>query len=339
MKEYFIERMYKASQGMANAVLVTLGIGLLMETFGEFLNWPTLIAVGTVAKALLAPALGAGIAVQLGGNTLVVFSAMISATIGGAAMTVGDDGLLTSMVSGQPISAVLAAVVATFVGKRVAGKTPLDMMAIPFAAVLVGGIAGAGLAAVTTPLLTWMSGQITNSVTGSPLLASIVISLVWSILLMTPASSAALAIALQLDPVSSAAALIGCTAQFVGFTFMSIRQNDLGGFLAQFVITPKVQFPNLIKNPALVIPPFVAAVVCAPIATVLLGFTTSYELAGLGLNSFIAPLNILASQGWEAFLIYLVTGVIMPLIISLGLYHVMKSIGWAKVGDLRMEIQ
>lgn len=156
---------------------------------------------------------------------------------------------------------------------------------------------------------------------------------------MTPASSAALAIALQLDPVSSAAALIGCTAQFVGFTFMSIRQNDLGGFLAQFVITPKVQFPNLIKNPALVIPPFVAAVVCAPIATVLLGFTTSYELAGLGLNSFIAPLNILASQGVEAFLIYLATGVILPLIISLGLYHVIKSIGWAKAGDLRMEIQ
>lgn len=55
-------------------------------------------------------------------------------------------------------------------------------------------------------------------------------ALVWfskfiaTLFLMTQASSAALAVAVMLDPVSSGAALIGTTAQFVGFTIMSFRQ-------------------------------------------------------------------------------------------------------------------
>lgn len=338
MKKYVVERMYKASTGIANAVLVTLGIGLLFETIGKFIGWEAFIGIGSAAKVLLAPAIGAGVAYQLGGNTLVIFSAMASAAVGGNAIGQTAEGLFT-IVPGQPISAVLAAGIATYVGKRLTGRTKLDMMAIPVGAILAGGVAGVGLAAVTTPLLQWMSGEITASVQGSPIIASMVISLVWSILLMTPASSAALAIALQMDPVSSAAALIGCTAQFVGFTAMSLRQNDLGGFLAQVAVTPKVQFPNLIKNPRLVIPTFVAAIVCAPIATIAFDFQVSYELAGLGLNSFIAPLNILATQGVSVFLIYIAVGVILPIAISLGLYQLLKMVGWTKAGDLHMEIQ
>ncbi|KAB7670675.1 PTS transporter subunit IIC [Bacillus sp. B1-b2] len=336
-KDFLIEQMYKASTGMSNAVLVTLGMGLLLESIGKAFGWDILIQIGSVAKVLLAPAFGAGIAYQLGGNTLVIFSAMVCSTIGGNALHATDAGMV--LVTGQPISAVLAAVVATYVGMKVNGKTILDMVAIPAAAILVGGLAGLGLAAVTTPLLEWISAQITSSVQGSPLIAPMVISLVWSILLMTPASSAALAIALQMDPVSSAAALIGCTVQFVGFTAMSIRQNDLGGFLAQSIITPKVQFPNLVKNPLLIIPPFVAAVICAPIATLGFGFTATYELAGLGLNSLIAPISILATQGASGFFVYLTMGVVVPIVITLPLYYMILRIGWAKTGDLAMKVQ
>lgn len=336
-KKSFMDGLYKASAGMSNAVLVTLGMGLLLESIGKALGWDILIHIGSIAKVLLAPAFGAGIAYQLGGNTLVIFSAMVCSTIGGNALHATESGMV--LVTGQPISAVLAAVVATIVGKYVNGKTILDMIAIPAAAILIGGLAGVGLATVTTPMLEWMSAEITNSVQGYPLIAPMVISLAWSVLLMTPASSAALAIALQMDPVSSAAALIGCTVQFAGFTAMSIRQNDLGGFLAQSIITPKVQFPNIVKNPLLVLPPFVAAVICAPIATLGFGFTATYELAGLGLNSLIAPISILATQGASGFLIYMALGVVLPIVITLPLYYMILRIGWAKTGDLAMRVQ
>src|SRR6476620_3713832 len=152
-KKYVIDRMYKASQGLANAVLVTLGIGLLIQSIGTFTGWSGFNTIGTAAQMMLAPAIGAGIAYQLGGNTLVIFSAMACSTIGANAVHLTPQGV--TLVTGQPISAVLAAVIATWVGKRVTGKTKLDMMAIPFAAVFVGGVAGVFLAAITTPLLQW----------------------------------------------------------------------------------------------------------------------------------------------------------------------------------------
>lgn len=337
MKEYVIDRMYKASAGVANAVLVTLAIGLLFETFGNFLGWGAFLTIGGIAKVLLAPAIGAGVAYQLGGNTLVIYSALICSTVGGGAMQLTESGMV--MVTGQPVSALIAALVATYVGKRVTGKTKLDLMAIPLAATLAGGITGVAAAAVATPLLTAMSAEITSSVQGSPVLASMVIALAWSVLLMTPASSAALAIALQMDPVSSAAALIGCTAQFAGFTAMSLRQNDLGGFLAQSLVTPKVQFPNLVKNPRLVIPTFVSSIICAPIATILFQFEASYELAGLGMNSLIAPLSLLSTQGWTGLSIFLLMGVVVPICISLTLYTFIKRLGWVKPNALHVEVQ
>ncbi|WP_249872627.1 PTS transporter subunit IIC [Oceanobacillus saliphilus] len=337
-KQYIIDRTYKASQGLANAVLVTLGIGLLIETFGTFTGWEGFLTVGKAAQLMLAPAIGAGIAYQLGGNTLIIFSAMASSTVGANALTMNADGAWV-LTTGQPISAVFAAVIAIWVGKRVAGKTKLDMLSIPFSATFAGGVSGVGLAAVTTPLLEQLSMYIANSVDGSPFVGSIVIALVWSIFLMSPASSAAIAIALQLDPVSSAAALIGCTAQFAGWTAMSLKQNDAGANIAQSFLTPKVQVPNLVKNPRLVAGPFLSSIICAPIAILIFDFQVPYELAGLGLNSFIAPINILANQGPGVMLMYLVVGVIAPAIISVVVYQALKLKGWAKTGDLHMEIQ
>lgn len=337
VKQYAMDRMIKISAGMASAVLVTLGVGLLIETIGKMAGIETLVLIGQVAKSLLAPALGAGVAYQLGGNTLVLFSAMIAATVGGAALQPTESGLV--LVPGQPISALIAAAAAVWLGKRVLGKTKFDMMVVPVTAVLGGGIVGVGAAAVTTPLINSISASITASVNTSPIATSLVIALVFSVMLMSPASSAALAIALQLDPVASAAALIGCTAQFVGFTLMAYRQTDPGGLVASFFVTPKVQFPNVVKNPRVVMPPFIAAMISAPIATLVFSLEVPYEIAGLGLNSLIAPLNILASQGMDAFLIFVGTGVVLPAVITLLLYKVTCLVGWTKFGDLALEVQ
>lgn len=332
-----IDAAYKVGAGIANSVLVMLGVGLLCETIGKFIGWPAFVGIGTIAKSMLAPAIGAGIAYQLGGNTLVIFSAMIASAVGANAVQFTQAGLI--FVSGQPISATLAGLVAVFAGKAVTGRTKLDMMAIPLTSVVVGGIAGLGLAAVTTPLLNWLSASIAHSITISPLIGSALVSLAWSILLMTPASSAAIAIALKLDPVSSAAALIGCTVQFVGFTIMSFKENDAGANIAQGLITPKVQFPNIIKNPKLIIPTFIASMICAPVATMLFKFSCSYELAGLGLNSLIAPLNISATQGIKGILAYVFTGIILPILIIMPIYYSMKKAKAIKDGDMRMKIQ
>ena len=211
------------------------------------------------------------------------------------------------------------------------------MVLVPFGATTAGTISGLGLAAVTTPLLLDISRFIEQSMHVNPVLGSVCVSLAWALFLMSPASSAALSIALTLDPISSAAALIGTTSQFVAFTAMSCRQNNLGANIAQSLVTPKIQFPNIVLNPYLLIPSLVSAVISAPVATVLFHFRSNYTLGGLGLNSLIAPLAY-AAKGVGPFAVYMFTGVVMPAAISVFVYLFMKRANLIGENQLRLQV-
>ena len=343
---------YRIFAAVANAILVVLGGGLLTQTIGNLTGIHVLTLIGGEAQALLAPAIGVAVASQMNTNTLVTFASMVVATVGSNGVHFTDTavkgmtatGQVTAaaagapvLTTGQPVSAVLAALVAVLVGKYLTGKTPLDMVLVPFGALAVGIGFGLVVAAVVTPALLAVSAYIAHSMQVSPVLGSMVISVVWALFLMTPASSAALAVALMLDPISSAAALIGTTAQFVGFTAMSFRQNNLGANIAQGLVTPKVQFPNLLINPYLLVPTVVSAAVCAPIATVLFDFRSTSTLGGLGLNSLIAPIAYL-SRGWAQFSTYMVFGVVAPAVLSIALYLVLKRAGFIGEKQLHLEL-
>lgn len=254
-----MSRVFKASAGIAQGIFVSLGIGLLIENIGRIVDIPLLITIGVVAKSLMAPAIGAGIAFMLGANGLVIFSAMVAGAIGAGSISITEAGLIIK--TGEPIGALLTATLAVYIGKRLSGKTALDMMLVPFAAILGSGLVGIWLSHNITPVLNTVGAFIKDSSAGSPFIASIVIAVVWGLLLISPASSAALAIALSLDGVAGGAALAGCVAQFIGFSVISAKENNLGGILAQALCTPKVQLPNITKNPMILVPTVVASAI------------------------------------------------------------------------------
>lgn len=333
---YMKEKVLMASSGIANAIFLTIGVGFLLETLGDMFGISLLVTIGGIAKVLLAPALGAGVAIMLGGNTLVVFSAMVAASLGGGAIQAGAEGGLT-IIGGEPIGALLAGTIATFVGKRVTGKTPLDMMAIPVAALMVGGTAGIYLEQVMSPLLMAVSSAITSAVSGSPVVGSVVLAVVWGLLLMSPASSAALSVALALDPISNGAMLIGTTAQYFAFSVVSAKENDLGGYLAQGICTPKVQLPNIIKNPAILIGPTLSSAICGPIAMAL-GFRTIPAMGGMGFCSFVAPLYVINNNGWYQFGVYLLCGAVLPVLITVAVNKGLYAKKKIAVGDMALSV-
>lgn len=343
---------YNVSSAVANAVLVMLGMGLLFQSISNITHWQALGQVGAVIQVLLPAAFGAGVASQLKVNTLVMYSTMAAAVVGanGAYLTKALVSGTTAtgwqakeaagsviMTAGQPISAVLTAIVAVMVGKWLTGKTPLDMVLVPLGTTFVGTLVGLATGSVVTPALNALSAWVAGAMQVNPLLGSMLLALAFSIFLMTPASSAALAIAIALDPLSSGATLIGTTAQFVGFFAMSIQENNMGANIAQSLITPKVQFTNLLKNPAACVPTFVAAMVSAAVGTLVFGFKVPYTIGGLGLNSLIAPLN-LASTNMNSFWVYIFCGIVLPAFISVVIYRVMRAFKWIEAGDLHLEI-
>ncbi|MDV7687468.1 PTS transporter subunit IIC [Oenococcus oeni] len=352
---------YTVSQGISNAVLVILGISILLNTAGNLLHWAPLQMVGVLGQHLLAPAIGAGIAIQLRSTTLTTFSAMIAATVGANSIyfteavikaTKTATGWVAPQLSGativtvgQPVSAVIAGLAAALVGMWLTGKTPLDMFIVPFCATLVGSLVGLAAASVTTPFLNWVSENLANTMKVNPVLGAVVVSFAWFWFLMTPASSAALAVAVNLDPISAGAALIGCCAAFSGYTAMSFNQNDPGANIAQGLITPKVQFPNIIKSPLTAIGPMVSAMLMASLAVTVGGFKVPATLGGLGFSSLTAPLNILSmsansgfSNGLSGLATMLIFGLVGPVVISWLWYKFLKSVGKTRENDLHLDV-
>lgn len=338
MKAYFIDRSYKASMGIANAVQVTLGMGLLLQTIGQLAGFDFLVKIGAIGKTMLIPGLGIGIAMCLRANTLVAISAGAAAIIGGGAYTISDAGIYT-IGGGEPVGAILAAVIAIWIGKRVSGKTNFDMILIPAASLLTGGISGLLFAKIMTPILTTISGQITSMVAGSPLISSMVISLVFALLILSPASSAALAIALQLDPTASAAALIGCSAQYVAFAILGFRDNNWGAFFGQLICTPKLQTPNIIRKPSVMLVPLLTAMISGPIGVLIFHIQTSNEVAGLGLCAFVAPLYVAAHSSFSTFAAFIFVSVVLPCVITLLVKPFVVKGKLLKPGDLRIELE
>ena len=261
-----MSRVFKASAGIAQGIFVSLGIGLLIENIGRIVDIPLLITIGVVAKSLMAPAIGAGIAFMLGANGLVIFSAMVAGAIGAGSISITEAGLIIK--TGEPIGALLTATLAVYIGKRLSGKTALDMMLVPFAAILGSGLVGIWLSHNITPVLNAVGAFIKDSSAGSPFIASIVIAVVWGLLLISPASSAALAIALSLDGVAGGAALAGCVAQFIGFSVISAKENNLGGILAQALCTRKYSCQISLKSMILV-PTVVASAIVGPVSALI----------------------------------------------------------------------
>lgn len=336
MKEYIMPRVFKASTGIAQAIFVTLGIGLLLENIGKMVDFQSLILIGTVCKVLMAPAIGAGIAFMLGANGLTIFSAMAASAIGAGSIQMTETGI--TIIGGEPIGALLTATLATFIGKRVTGKTPLDMMAVPILSISLSGFFGIGIFKIMSPILTTVGGLITDAASVNPLVTSIVIAIVWGLLLLSPASSVALAVALNLDGIAAGAALAGCAAHFAGMAFISRKENDLGGFLAQAICTPKVQLPNITKNPFIIIPTVISSAIVGPIATLLFHLEATKEIAGMGLSSLVAPLNLLTNSDNKmmTILAMLVCYIIIPIIISYFITIFLKNKKLINKGDFTL---
>lgn len=333
IKTYIVENAYKVSQGIACAVLVCLGVGLLLQTIGSLLDWIWLQKIGFASKFLFIPALGLAIAMVFKSNSVILLCAGIAALLGSGAIEVSDMGALSTK-GGEPIGAILAALVTIWVGKRIAGKTNFDMILTPIIALVIGGLVGLASAELISPILSAISQHVGKMFVLSPIISSALVGLIFAFLILSPTSSAALAIAFSLDPIASAAALIGCSVQFTAFAFLGIKENSWGAFFAQLICTPKLQTPNIIRKPYIAIIPLILSTLLSPIGVVLLGIVSVNEVAGLGLCAMVAPLYMLSNQGLTMLIHLLVITIMVPGILCLLIRPIVIRLGWLKSGDL-----
>ncbi len=324
---YFI----KALNGMAYGFFCSLIIGTILKQLGAFANIAELVTWGEVATLLMGPAIGAGIGYAIDAKGLNLISAIIAGCIGAGTFNGNVAGV------GNPIVSFVAVIVAVEVTRFVQGKTPIDILIVPFTSIVAAGLVTIFVGPYLTKLIVWLGDLINQGVNMQPLLMSIVVAVLMGMALTAPISSAAIGVMLGLNGLAAGAALAGCCAQMIGFAVMSIDDNDIGDVIAIGIGTSMLQFKNIVKKPMIWIPPIITSVAIAPISTCLLNISCSPVGSGMGTAGMVGILEAVNVMGTNYWVPLIVIDLVAPAFLTYGIYKAFKKLSFIKNGDLKLE--
>lgn len=324
---YFI----KALNGMAYGFFCSLIIGTILKQLGTFVNITELVTWGEVATLLMGPAIGAGIGYAIDAKGLNLIAAIIAGCIGAGTFNGNVAGV------GNPIVSFVAVIVAVEVTRFVQGKTPIDILIVPFTSIVAAGLVTIFVGPYLTKLIVWLGDLINQGVNMQPLLMSIVVAVLMGMALTAPISSAAIGVMLGLNGLAAGAALAGCCAQMIGFAVMSIDDNDIGDVIAIGIGTSMLQFKNIVKKPMIWIPPIITSVVIAPISTCLLNISCSPVGSGMGTAGMVGILEAVNVMGTNYWVPLIVIDLVAPAFLTYGIYKAFKKLSFIKNGDLKLE--
>lgn len=333
LKDYSINVLNFMAQGLFSSLI----IGLILKQIGEKANIPMLVTFGTAAQLFMGPAIGAAVAYGIKAPVLAIFSSIITGALGAQTLALTEAGTY-AIKTGEPAGALIAALIGAEVGKLVKGKTKVDIIVVPAATIIAGGIVAAFISPVMSSFMAGL-GQLINSATElQPIPMGIIVSTAMGMILTAPISSAAIAIALKLDGLAAGAAAVGCSAQMIGFAVASFRENRFGGLVAQGLGTSMLQVPNIIKNPLIWVPPTIASAILGPIASAFFQMKNTPVGAGMGTSGLVGQFATIDAMGMGSLPLIILLHFIAPAVISLLVAEYMRKKNYIKYGDMKLDL-
>lgn len=346
LKRYFIDAM----GAMALGLFASLLIGTIFKALGMIPHCEFLAQIGGYAQSVAGPAMAVAIAYSLCKDPLVIFS---SAAVGYAANLLG--------AAGGPLAVLFITIAAAECGRLVSKKTKVDIIVTPFVTIFVGGVLSILLAPYIGKLVGYVSDFIGWAALKAPFVSGLIISVVVGIALTLPISSAAICAGLTLTgslaatgsseglAIAGGAAVSGCCAQMIGFAVISFRDNRWGGLLSQGIGTSMLQMPNIIRHPAIWIPPTLASAITGPLATCVFRMRM-YGAAinsGMGTCGLLGPIGIVlgwfdSSNGYPDtvgvldWIGLILICFVLPALLSYVFYLILRKIGWIKDGYMKL---
>lgn len=326
----------KILNGMALGLFSSLLIGLIIRQIGSLFDIGFLVTFGNIAQKLMGPAIGAGVAYSVGAPPLGIFASVVVGAIG--AGSISFDGATAIINTGEPVGAFVSALIAAEFSKLISGKTKVDIVLVPFSAILVGGLVGTYIGPYMVMIMNFFGGIINRATELHPIPMGIIVSVVMGIVLTLPISSAALAISLGLSGLAAGASTVGCAANMIGFAVASFRENGIGGFIAQGIGTSMLQMPNIIKNPLIWIPAIVASAILGPISTRIFQMEGTPMGAGMGTSGLVGQFATIDAMGASprTLILILLMHFILPGLISFIVSEWMRKKGLIKPGDMKL---
>ncbi|WP_154666465.1 PTS transporter subunit IIC [Anaeromassilibacillus senegalensis] len=332
VKKFFQRYFIDAMSAMALGLFSSLIIGLIMSQLSKipFLSFlEPYSAMAAASSPVVGSAIGAAIAWGLKSKPLVVFSCVVCGAFGYQA--------------GGPVGAYVAAVVGAELARLVSGKTKVDIVVTPMVTIITGSIAGQLVGPYIQSFMSGLGAVINHATELSPLPMGILVSAIVGMVLTAPISSAALCIMLDLNGLAAGAAVVGCSAQMIGFAVASFRENKWGGLLSQGIGTSMLQFSNIMRKPQIWIAPTLASAILGPISTCVFQMTNTATGAGMGTSGLVGQFGAFAAMSgtmpqWQIWVEVLLMHFIAPAILTLIIDFALRKIGWIKEGDMKINV-
>lgn len=333
IRDYFI----KVLNGMAWGLFSSLLIGLIIKQIGVLTGISQLEQFGSVAQRMMGPAIGVGVAYALNAPALVIMSCVAVGAIGAGSVTF--TGAAATIGIGEPVGAFAAALIAAEAGRRIAGKTKVDIVLVPLVTIISGGLAALLVSPIMTTIMKTLGSFINTATELQPIPMGIILSVVMGIVLTLPISSAALAISLGLSGLAAGAATVGCACNMVGFAIASYKDNGIGGTIAQGLGTSMLQIPNIIKKPIIWLPAIVASAILGPVSTAVLGMRSNASGAGMGTSGLVGQFAMIEVMGTSPGVLFEIglMHFVLPGIIAWLTVKLMRQQGLIKAGDMKLE--
>ena len=283
----------------------------------------------------MSPAIGAGVAYSIGAEGLVVFSAVIAGALGGGAVSM-EAGQAASLSIGEPVGAFISALIGAELGKRVQGKTKIDIILVQALVISIGGLVGYYLAPSISKFMNGI-GEIINFATKQqPFIMGMIISVVMGFALTMPISSAAIGISLNLSGLAAGAAVVGGASHMIGFAIASYKDNGFGGFIAQGIGTSMIQISNIIRKPIILLPAIISSAILGPVSTVLLKMEADAIGSGMGTSGLVGQFSTVGVMGKDSIIKIVLLHFILPALISYIVAQALRRKNLIKPGDMKL---
>ncbi|MCD9076276.1 PTS transporter subunit IIC [Staphylococcus haemolyticus] len=316
----------------AGVVLALLPNALLGEFLKLFMDahpmLETVFQLVMIIQSFMAFIIGVLAAHQFKFNGAGSCMVGIAAMLGSGAVQFTAKGIVLKGI-GDIINIILVVIIACAIYMFLQGKLgSLEMIILPVVIPVLSALIGL----LTLPYVQTITkglGHMVNSFTDlNPLIMSILISVTFSLLMVTPISLVAIATAISLTGLGSGAANMGIVAACVTFIFGSIRVNSMGVNFVLLIGAAKMMIPVYLKHLIIAVPLTLNGIVSGVLAYAI-GIKGTPLSAGFGYTGLVGPINAFNRMSGDAtiIIILLVFGYfVIPFVSAFIIHEICKKL-------------
>ncbi len=318
----------KILNGTSIAIAITLVPGALMGELLLFIGkyHPAALEVLNMVNMcarFLPLAIGLCIAQLHKLDAIQSLAVGFAATIGSGVIVSVERGVYAFAGTGDVITATATAALAVFLILTFCTRLQsLSVIVTPTFVPIIAGSVGLLILPPISMITTSIGSTINYFTTLQPVLMGALIAMAFTIIIVSPISTVAIAYSIGISGIAASAANTGVAVASVVLALLSSRSNPIGTVIAHIVGTPKMQMANFIKKPTMILPCVLVSGVLGMI-TGIFGFEMTTQAAGFGIVGGIGPVALMNHLGWSisSTLIMISYFVLIPLGMGIALRH------------------